>query len=219
MPWNISTFCPDFISWTRTIYNGPKACIVNNGCFSKYINIERDAKQGGPTSPYYFLILAEVLAIEIRNNKNIQGLPVGDIMRLFGQFADDMDLYLKATNESLSNALATIQNFGKKSKCYTQENVTWTNEPINVLGVDVTTEMEKLCNINYDKMHDKVEVTLTKWKGRGLSLHGKILVFNSLIASLFMYKMSVLPKIPLKTVKAIEQSLLKFLWNGKRPKI
>ena len=44
-------------------------------------------------------------------------------------------------------------------------------------------------------------------------------IVNTLIASLYVYKMMVLPKIPDGYVKRIEDEIRKFVWNDKKPKI
>ena len=44
-------------------------------------------------------------------------------------------------------------------------------------------------------------------------------MINSLIASLFVYKMMVLPCIPPKVVEAVNGAIIKYLWNGHKPKI
>ena len=54
---------------------------------------------------------------------------------------------------------------------------------------------------------------------RGLSLIGKIQVVNSLIASLFVYKMMVLPNIPKRTIKNIDNVIRNYIWGGKKAKI
>ena len=68
-------------------------------------------------------------------------------------------------------------------------------------------------------LEDICKSILTSWKRRNLSLLAKILVINSLIASLFIYKMSVLPKIPTKIINEFNKIIQDFLWNGGRPKI
>ena len=47
----------------------------------------------------------------------------------------------------------------------------------------------------------------------------RILVINTLIASLFVYKMAVLPKIDEKYVKKLNEMVNDFIWEGKRAKI
>ena len=47
----------------------------------------------------------------------------------------------------------------------------------------------------------------------------KVLIINTLISSLFIYKMQVLPFLPSKLIKQIEMEFEKFIWNGRKPKI
>ena len=155
-------FKQSYIQWTRMIYTDPIACISNNGHFSEYFSVSRSVKQGGPNSAYYFLLLAEVLAIELRKNTDIQGFSVGEIMRVLGQYADDLDLYLRGNEKTLTTAFSIIDYFQKRSgfkinynkttlyrigsikklqvKFYSKNELNWTNQGINVLGVDVTAQ-------------------------------------------------------------------------------
>ena len=65
----------------------------------------------------------------------------------------------------------------------------------------------------------KTATILEQWKHRQLSLEGKILIVNTLIASLFVYKMTVLPTMPDCYIKEIYALINKFIWNGRKPKI
>ena len=60
---------------------------------------------------------------------------------------------------------------------------------------------------------------LFAWQNRGLSLMGRVQVINTLVSSLFVYKMMVLPEIPKNIVKKLEGVMREFLWNGKKSKI
>ena len=76
-----------------------------------------------------------------------------------------------------------------------------------------------MIQMNYEQLLIKTEGILNSWKNRNLGLHSKVMVINSLVGSLFVYKMSVLPKIPVKFVKRFEKICNMFLWNGRQPKI
>ena len=232
---------PDFQKWTRIIYTNSVSCVANNGHFSDYFQVTRSVKQGGPCSAYFFLLIAEILAIEIRKNPKITGILVHDILKVLGQYADDIDLYLYGDGVSLNEALTTINNFCKRTGFkinydkttvyrigslrysnavfYTKRKVCWTKDSINVLGVEVCTEKSKLNEINYKTLLGKVEAILTSWHKRGLSLMGKVLIVNVLIASLFVYKMTVIPRISDSYVRKLNDMINNFLWQGKRPKI
>ena len=95
--------------------------------------------------------------------------------------------------------------------------VEWTNEDISVLGVTIT--HENILDKNYLGIVDKAKKILLAWNHRGLSLIGKIQVVNTLISSLFVYKMMVLPTIPKNIIKNMDNLIRHFLWNGKKSKI
>ena len=98
-----------FIRWTKLIYTDAIAAISNNGILSKWFRVTRSVKQGRPNSAYYFLVIAEVLAIQLRKNPNISGIMMNQIRKLLGQFADDMDLYMKNLKDC-EEALKVITN-------------------------------------------------------------------------------------------------------------
>ena len=63
---------PDYIiRWVNILYSGFTVQVQNNGHFSDIINVQRSVHQGGCCSSYLFLCCAEILAINIRNNKEI----------------------------------------------------------------------------------------------------------------------------------------------------
>ena len=235
------SFKSSYKRWTELIYTNPIACVSNNGHFSDYFPVTRSVKQGGPNSAYYFLLLAEVLAIELRKNKNIQGFCVNEIMRILGQYADDMDLYLQGNAKSINSVFDVINVFQRRSgfsvnydkttlyrigsikntqiKFVTKKELKWSNDGINVLGVEIPSQIERVFEANYTPLFNKIKATLDAWGNRGLSLFGKILIFNTLIASLFVYKMSVIPTIPDNFVRKLNEICENFIWNGRRPKI
>ena len=233
-------FGPSYQKWIKMIYTDPIAAVVNNGNFSPYFEVSRSVKQGGPNSAYLFLILAEILALELRKNRKVQGILL-DIDKTLGQYADDMDLYLLATQQCLQATMQTIDHFEKRSgfkvnydkttmyrigsikdsNCmfYTAKQLTWTNYGINVLGVDICYDVQIMLSRNYEHLVQKAQAIMKQWGHRSLSLLAKILVVNTLIASLFVYKMSVLPIIPNQYIDKLNMMIQNFLWNGKKPKI
>ena len=228
------------VEWTDILYSNFTARVQNNGYLSNAFPVEQSVHQGAPNSCYYFVLVAEILADAIRNNKDIQGIKVGAISYLLSQFADDMD---SATKEecvdSFFNTLKWFQsisgltiNYDKTTVYrinslndtdaarYTSKQIKWSSGPMNILGIDVCTNNAEAIELNYNKLLLKVTTILKAWENRGLSLEGKVLIINTLIGSLFVYKMMVLPAIPTNYVKKIEKIMEQFIWGKRaRPKI
>ena len=70
---------------------------------------------GDPLSPYFFLICAELLALMIRQNKNIHGINILDEEVLLSQFADDTTFFLDGTGESFCSCMCVLQQFASSS--------------------------------------------------------------------------------------------------------
>ena len=72
---------------------------------------------------------------------------------------------------------------------------------------------------DYSDLLEKAENILASWINRNLSLFGKILVINTLVASLFIYRMSTLPLMDTRVCSKLDSIFTHFLWDGKKPKI
>ena len=68
-------------------------------------------------------------------------------------------------------------------------------------------------------MIGKVEAVLNSWKHRRLTLMGRVLVMNTLVKSLFVYKFSVLLELDEDIVNSIQSLIWNFVWRGKHAKI
>ena len=229
------------IKWTDIIYSDFEAKVQNNGSFSDSISIQKGVRQGGPASSVFFLLCAELLAIALKSDESILGIDVQAMKNLLGQFADDMDIYLMCDQTSIKRVLEILDYFHRhtgflisyektqiyrigslrntNAKLITERAITWTNQPISVLGITIDHDNDKALELNYSPIINKIETIFRDWEKRNLSLIGKIQIINSLIASLFVYKMFVLPSIPVKTVTQVEELMSKFIWNGHKPKI
>ena len=132
----------------------------------------------------YFLVIAETLAILLREDKDVKGLPIENIINLLNQFADDLDIFSEATESSIKRVFEILEyyyyqtglkiNYDKttiyrigslrfSNGCmYTQNNVKWSNEEITVLGTKIShiNVIEK----NYDSLIEKANKTLNNWK-------------------------------------------------------
>ena len=57
-----------------------------------------------------------------------------------------------------------------------------------------------------------------KWTGQSAETC-RIEVVNSLVSSLVVYKFQVLPNVSAESVKKINDLIVHFVWNGRKPKI
>ena len=225
--------------WTQILYKDFSVKIQNNGNFSTPIDIHKGVHQGGCCSSVYFLVIAEILALALRNNEDIEGISIRNIRSLLNQFADDMDVFSLCTEKSVRAICNELDQFRFQSgftvsydkttlyrigslrhtnaRMYDIDQYNWSNNDINVLGVTIA--HEDVISKNYSDIEQKVEKILKAWYNRGLSLIGKVQVINTLIASLFVYKMMVLPTIPDTVVKRVDNLIRDYLWNGRKSKI
>ena len=81
-------------------------------------------RQGCPLLPLLFNIVLEVLAMEIREEKEIKGIQMGKEVKL-SLFADAMILYIENPKDATRKLLELIDEFGKVAgyKINTQNSV------------------------------------------------------------------------------------------------
>ena len=72
-------FGDHFISRIKLLFSDIKSCVGNNGYFSKFFEITKSIRQGCPISALLFILVAEIIAIKIRSNKEIKGILIDDI--------------------------------------------------------------------------------------------------------------------------------------------
>ena len=227
------------IEWVNILYKDFKVKVQNFGHFSKDIPIRRSVHQGGCASAFLFDILVEVMAIQFRENLTNSIVIRGEKHDL-GQYADDTAIFSLFEENALQKIVDELEAFHRQSgllvnydktsvyrigslkdsnaQLYTSKPLAWENEGIPTLGVWVT-HQKNLLDMNYTPVYMKMKAVLNSWSKRSLSLIGKILIVNSLIMSLFVHKMTVLPNLPRKLIQKINNDIMSFIWNGKRAKI
>ena len=231
------TFC----SWVSLLFTDINLATLNNGLTSRYFSPSRALFQGNPIASFLFVIVIELLATQLRQNKNIKGIKVLNEEILMCLFADDLALLLEFTNKCWENVVKELESFQKNTgilinyektevyhmgsikdtnaRFYSGRKLNWTNDPIKILEVTITHGRDALIEANIVPIIEKSRAILNRWQRRDLSLAGKIQVINSLVGSLFVYKLAILPTLSESHYKTIEQILNNFIWNNKRPKI
>lgn len=149
-------------------------------------------------SPYLFILVAEILASNIRHDKNVQGIKLFKKEIKLSQFADDTSLICKNLT-SVGNALNILADFGAISGLNLNNSKTkalwlgpwrsnhgrplglaWTNEPVKVLGTIVLYDNIGNERENFAKKADNLKKNLAAWRMHKLSLFGQCLISKTL---------------------------------------
>ena len=233
-------FKESFISWIKTIYFNSSACILNKGFRSDFVALERGIRQGCPISALLFILVAEVMALNIKSNPLINGISIktkNSVKRIkITQLADDTTLFFGSTLE-IEIALDEIENFGKHSglKLNRQKteglwvgnhisrdkkigNINWSNGPIKALGIYFGQNKQECIRFNWEDKIKNVENIIKNWLKRNLIFFGKIKIIKTLILSKLVYLAQSIT-VPNDIIKTIDSLIYNFLWHGKREKI
>jgi hypothetical protein len=222
-----------FRSWIQTLYSNIETTIVNNGNISEWFCPERGVRQGCPLSAFLFILTVELLAINIRSNKDIEGIKINGSEFKISQLADDTTCTV--TNvKSVGNIFVTFYSFKECAGLSANKEKTkakyigslvglnhhpfglcWTEDSMDSLGV-IYVENE---NDNYFQPRiKKLKDLLKLWKWRSLSLKGKITIINSLAISSLVYIASV-TNVPSRVIHEVNDILYDFLWDGGSSKV
>ena len=223
------------ITWVKLFFNNISATVNVNGWFSQPIEIQQGVKQGDPSSPYIFILCAEVFAEYIRKSNEIKGICIGKNEYKISMLADDTNIFINYCEKSLNAVLKALESFSTlsglkinfdKSMAYcigvrkemvfkTIYPIKWCDDVIETLGVIIPlydrTDMYK---INYEPKLAAMENVIRSWASRNLSLRGKVTVIKSLLMSQLQYVASVLGKPDQGIIRRIDRIVYKFLWNG-----
>ena len=90
-----------------------------------------------------------------------------------------------------------------------------TKENITVLGFEVNTNYEQMCEDNMVDRVQKMRQIFRLWSVRNLSLNGRVNIAMTLEKSLLTYHIMNL-EMPENGLRAIEQIVYEYIWQGKR---
>ena len=113
-----------YLNIVKDIYDKHTANIILNDEKLKAFSLRSGTRQGCPLSPLLFNIVLEVLAIAIREEKEIKGIWIGKEVKL-SLFADDMILYVENRKDSIRKLLELISEFSKVAGNKIKESLTF----------------------------------------------------------------------------------------------
>ena len=105
-----------YLNIVKAIHDKPTANITLSGEKLKAFPLSPRSRQGCPLSPLLFNIVLEVLAIAIKEEKEINGIQIGKEEKL-SLFADDVMLNIENTKDSTRKLLELISEFSKVAGC------------------------------------------------------------------------------------------------------
>ena len=234
-------FGGSFISWIKILNNNIFSKVNQGGHLSEKISLQRGCRQGDPISSYLFILCAEILAIKIRNDKDIKGISIDRFEYKISQYADDTTIMLDGSEKSLNKSLFTLSwyekisglkiNFDKTqviwigSKKYCKDimchrwKLNWGQSQFKLLGINFDVDLSKICDINYKEKIRKIESIIKTWRQRKITPIGKIALIKSLLISQLNHLILSIPNPPNSTLKTLERMFFQFIWDGKKDKI
>ena len=184
-----------YLNIIKSIYDKPTANIILNGEKLKAFPLRSGTGQGCPLSPLLFNIVLEVLAMAIREEKEIKGIQIGKEVRL-SLFADDMILYIENPKDGTRKLLELINEFGKvagykinaqKSLAFLYTNYekpereimetlpfTTATKRIKYLGINLPKDTKDLYAENYKTMMKEIKDDTNRWRDIPCSWIGRI---------------------------------------------
>ena len=108
-------FQKDIRRWISVFSNNIKSTVLVNGQPSPWFSIKRRCRQGDLISPYLFILCAEILAIMIKENRDIKGIIIGQTENKISQFADDTELFQNGKSKTFEETIRVLDDFGNKS--------------------------------------------------------------------------------------------------------
>ena len=173
-----------YLNIIKAVYGTPTASTILNGEKLKTFSLKSGKRQGCPLSPLLVNIVLEVLATQIREEKEIKGIQIGKEVKL-PLFADDVILYIEYPKDTTRKLLELINEYSKVVgyKINTQKSLAflYTNNEktekeiketipftivmkrIKYLGINIPKETKDLYTENYKTLMKEIKDNTNRW--------------------------------------------------------
>jgi len=235
-------FSETWCNWIKTFVQGGNVGIKINDQMGPFFQTQKGLRQGDPLSPVLFNLVVDMLSILIARAK-VNGQVSGVVPHLVEdglsilQYADDTIIFMghdieQATNmklilcmfEQLSGLKINFHKseifcFGKakeEENLYTQLfGCELGSYPCQYLGLPK--HYKKLNNTDWKNIEERFEKKLSCWKGKMLSVGGRLVLINSILSNLPMFMLSFF-EIPKGVLKKLEYFRSRFFWQNDQHK-
>ena len=210
------------IEWTTILYQNPLVSINVNNHFTEPFRAERGIRQGCPLSPLLYALCAEGLSSLIRENDCIKGVDIISVRIKIIQHADDTSIIITGNDEFdvLQRILYTYsEGSGSKINYHKTTGLwlgAWKNDKLKILGIFLGNSVNP--DENWNSQVCKVRYVLNRWKGRSLTLKGKMIAINSLVGSI-LGLLWVHLTMSRSCYQKFNDSIWDFFWSGKGEKL
>jgi hypothetical protein len=213
-----------------------------NDQLGSYFQTRKGLRQGDPISPILFNIVADMLAILIARVKEA-GRVEGVIPNLIQdglsilQYADDTLIFMSHDVEKAINMKLLLSTFeqlsGLKINFHKSEIFCFGKAkdqevfysqlfgceigkyPFRYLGLPMNTR--KLNNKDWQTIGNRIEKRLSGWKGKMLTVGGRLVLINSVLSSLPMFMMSFF-ELSRGVLEKIDYFRSRFYWQNDQHK-
>ena len=176
----------NYLNIIKAIYDKPTTNIILNGEKLKAFPLRSGARQECPLSPLLFNIVLEVLAMAIREEREIKEIQIGKEEVKLSLFADNMILYIENPKNATRKLLELLKEFSKVAayEINTQKSVaflyiknkrserkikeiipyTIASKRIKYLGINLPKETKDLYSGNYKMLMKEIKDDTNRWK-------------------------------------------------------
>ena len=216
----------NFINWVRLIYQNAKTRILINGHLTGKIDLKRGVRQGDPLSALLYVMVIEILAIQLRTNPNIIGFTIKKEKLVSFHYADDttiaitqnkcwkevikeLEQYEEATGAKI-NAKKTFGLWAGNWKDRTDKpmDIKWTNTNVKALGVYMGNN--KPNELLLEEIYAKMCTSINFWKTFHFSKFAKARIIEIFISSKLWYAAKFI-EIPTSFVNKFQKLLNDFI--------